>query len=65
MVSKVALLQSTQLEIIATSSQYLGRMVMQDKGAHLKAQMWQFRSEIDNINKITLEVRNSTVVGFI
>ena len=38
---------------------------MQDKGAHLKAQMWQFKSEIDNINKITLEVRNSTVVGFI
>ena len=43
MVSKVALLQPTQLEIIATSSQYLGRMVMQDKGAHLKAQMWQFK----------------------
>ena len=40
-------------------------MVMQDKGALLKAQMGQFRSEIDNINKITLEVRNSTVVGFI
>ena len=44
MVSKVALLQPTQLEIIATSShQYLGRMVMQDKGAHLKGQMWQFK----------------------
>ena len=65
MVSKVALLQRTQLEIIATSSQYLhGRMVMQDKGAHLKAQMLQ-GSEIDNVNKISLEVRNSTVVGFI
>ena len=34
---------------------------MQDKGAHLEA----LRSEIDNKNKITLEVRNSTVVGFI
>ena len=56
MVSKVALLQLTQLEIIATSSQYLGKMVMQ---------CGSLRSEIDNINKITLEVRNSTVVGFI
>ena len=65
MISEVALLQPTQLGIISTSSQYLGRRVMQDKGAHLKAQMWQLRSEIDNINKITLEVRNITVVGFI
>ena len=37
---------------------------MQDKGAHLKAQMC-VRSEIDNINKITLEVRKGAVVGFI
>ena len=37
---------------------------MQDKEVHLKAQMWQLRSEIDNINKITLEVRKSAVVGF-
>ena len=39
-------------------------MVMQDKGVHLKAEMWQLRSEIDNINKIILEVRISAVVGF-
>ena len=37
---------------------------MQDKEVHLKAQMWQLRSVIDNINKITLEVRKSVVVGF-
>ena len=30
---------------------------MQDKGAHLKAQFDSLRSEIDHINKITLEVR--------
>ena len=39
-----SMLQPTQLGIIATSlHQYLGRMVMQDKGAPLKAQMWQFK----------------------
>ena len=41
-------------------------MVMQDKGANLRLKGGSLRSEIDNINKIsTLEVRNSTVVGFI
>ena len=38
---------------------------MQDKGAHLRLKWGSLRSEIDNINKITLEIRNSTVVGFI
>ena len=44
MVSKVVLLQPTQLEIIATSSiNILEGLVMQDKEAHLKAQIWQFK----------------------
>ena len=39
---------------------------MQDKEGHLKAQKrGSLRSEIDHINKITLEVRESAVVGFI
>ena len=37
---------------------------MQDKGHTSRLKCGSLRSEIDNINKIILEGRNSTVVGF-
>ena len=38
---------------------------MQDKGLTSRLKCGSLRSEIDNINKITLEVRESAIVGFI
>ena len=65
MVSKVALLQPTQLELTATSSHhiYLGTgWLCKTRGLTCRLKCGTLRPEIDNINKITLEVRKSAVV---